>query len=226
MLCEKPLAVDAAAALRVVEAEQRGGARHGRLHAPLRPGLRGPEGAAGRGRSARRVLVHCAHRNPSVHDVLRQRDDHHRHRRPRGRHHALAARPGDRARAGDDAAPVISRARGPARPAARDLRDRGRPARHRRGVRERRLRLRHPLRGRGRGGHGRAAASRSSQNFQQRFATAYQHELERWVAGEPGATAWDGYAAAAVCEAAVESLETGAPVDVSLDRRGATSAAR
>jgi myo-inositol 2-dehydrogenase/D-chiro-inositol 1-dehydrogenase len=65
-----------------------------------------------------------------------------------------------------------------------------------------------------------------SQNFQQRFETAYQHELERWVAGEPGANAWDGYAAAAVCEAAVESLETGAPVDVSLDRRGATSAAR
>ena len=65
-----------------------------------------------------------------------------------------------------------------------------------------------------------------SQNFQQRFETAYQHELERWVAGEPGASAWDGYAAAAVCEAAVESLETGAPVDVSLDRRGATSAAR
>jgi len=57
-----------------------------------------------------------------------------------------------------------------------------------------------------------------SQNFQQRFATAYLQELERWVAGERGATAWDGYAAAAVCEAAVESLETGAAVDVRLAR--------
>ena len=30
-----------------------------------------------------------------------------------------------------------------------------------------------------------------------------------------GPSAWDGYAAAAVCEAAVASLESGRPVDVS-----------
>jgi myo-inositol 2-dehydrogenase/D-chiro-inositol 1-dehydrogenase len=50
------------------------------------------------------------------------------------------------------------------------------------------------------------------------------HELQNWVArppaGEPaGATAWDGYAAAAVCEAAVESLHTRRTVDVQLRTR-------
>jgi myo-inositol 2-dehydrogenase/D-chiro-inositol 1-dehydrogenase len=53
--------------------------------------------------------------------------------------------------------------------------------------------------------------------FQQRFGDAYMHELQTWVSGEPaGATAWDGYAAAAVCEAAVESLHTRRTVDVQL----------
>jgi myo-inositol 2-dehydrogenase/D-chiro-inositol 1-dehydrogenase len=60
--------------------------------------------------------------------------------------------------------------------------------------------------------------------FQQRFGDAYVHELQNWVArppaGEPaGATAWDGYAAAAVCEAAVESLHTRRTVDVQLRTR-------
>jgi myo-inositol 2-dehydrogenase/D-chiro-inositol 1-dehydrogenase len=59
--------------------------------------------------------------------------------------------------------------------------------------------------------------------FQQRFATAYLHELQDWVrGGDPtGPSAWDGYAAAAVCEAAVESLATGRPVDVQLPARPA-----
>ena len=46
-------------------------------------------------------------------------------------------------------------------------------------------------------------------DFRERFATAYQHELQAWVDGTPGPSAWDGYAAAAVAEAAVQSLETG-----------------
>ena len=69
--------------------------------------------------------------------------------------------------------------------------------------------------------------------FQERFGIAYLHELQSWIAaierGEeaPGAaSAWDGYAAAAVCEAAVESLETGRPTEVNLGTRAATSAAR
>jgi myo-inositol 2-dehydrogenase/D-chiro-inositol 1-dehydrogenase len=62
--------------------------------------------------------------------------------------------------------------------------------------------------------------------FQERFASAYALELQSWVAsiagGAPsGASAWDGYAAVAVCEAAVESLTTGRRVEVRLEGRPA-----
>jgi myo-inositol 2-dehydrogenase / D-chiro-inositol 1-dehydrogenase len=62
--------------------------------------------------------------------------------------------------------------------------------------------------------------------FRERFGQAYDTEFQRWVdavaagAGTgdhtDGPTAWDGYAAAAVCEAGVESLNSGLPVDVTM----------
>jgi myo-inositol 2-dehydrogenase/D-chiro-inositol 1-dehydrogenase len=58
--------------------------------------------------------------------------------------------------------------------------------------------------------------------FRERFGTAYLNELQAWVHAiargvEPdGPSAFDGYAAAAVCEAAVASLDSGRPVDVTL----------
>ncbi|MCV7173261.1 Gfo/Idh/MocA family oxidoreductase [Mycobacterium manitobense] len=62
--------------------------------------------------------------------------------------------------------------------------------------------------------------------FRERFGQAYDTEFQRWVdavaagAGSgdhtDGPTAWDGYAAAAVCEAGVESLNSGLPVDVTM----------
>lgn len=65
--------------------------------------------------------------------------------------------------------------------------------------------------------------------FRERFGRAYDTEIQRWVdavqrgadTGDyiDGPTAWDGYAAAAVCAAGVESLETGLPVDVHLADR-------
>jgi myo-inositol 2-dehydrogenase / D-chiro-inositol 1-dehydrogenase len=63
----------------------------------------------------------------------------------------------------------------------------------------------------------------AAMNFQERFAAAYVNELEAWVgsiaSGTPvGARAWDGYAAALVCEAAVESLRTGEPVEVEIEQ--------
>jgi myo-inositol 2-dehydrogenase/D-chiro-inositol 1-dehydrogenase len=62
-----------------------------------------------------------------------------------------------------------------------------------------------------------ARADGLAPGFQQRFGDAYLHELQTWVAGEPaGAGAWDGYAADAVCEAAVEALRTRRTVDVEL----------
>jgi myo-inositol 2-dehydrogenase/D-chiro-inositol 1-dehydrogenase len=66
--------------------------------------------------------------------------------------------------------------------------------------------------------------------FRERFGQAYDTEIQRWVnavhngrkTGDftDGPTAWDGYAAAAVCAAGVESLESGSPVEVKMvDRR-------
>jgi myo-inositol 2-dehydrogenase/D-chiro-inositol 1-dehydrogenase len=48
-------------------------------------------------------------------------------------------------------------------------------------------------------------------DYRERFAGAYQHELQEWVDGVlagqiTGPSAWDGYATTAVAEAAVESL--------------------
>jgi myo-inositol 2-dehydrogenase/D-chiro-inositol 1-dehydrogenase len=61
--------------------------------------------------------------------------------------------------------------------------------------------------------------------FRERFGRAYDTEIQRWVdavrsgANVAGPTAWDGYAAAAVCAAGVQSLESGLPVDVQLADR-------
>jgi myo-inositol 2-dehydrogenase/D-chiro-inositol 1-dehydrogenase len=58
--------------------------------------------------------------------------------------------------------------------------------------------------------------------FRERFGLAYDIELQRWVdavrseTNVDGATAWDGYAAAAVCAAGVQSLQTGERVAVEL----------
>lgn len=62
--------------------------------------------------------------------------------------------------------------------------------------------------------------------FRERFAQAYDTEMVRWVQAvhrgaqtgdhTDGPGVWDGYAAAAVCEAGVRSLETGDRVEVDL----------
>lgn len=63
-------------------------------------------------------------------------------------------------------------------------------------------------------------------DYRERFATAYDLEVQAWVdasrRGEVvGPTAWDGYAATAVCQAGMESLRTGSPVRVELADRTA-----
>jgi myo-inositol 2-dehydrogenase/D-chiro-inositol 1-dehydrogenase len=58
--------------------------------------------------------------------------------------------------------------------------------------------------------------------FRERFGQAYDTEIQRWVdavrsgVNVDGPTAWDGYAAAAVCAAGVRSLESGERVAVDL----------
>ena len=66
---------------------------------------------------------------------------------------------------------------------------------------------------------------RITPGFRERFGLAYDIEVQRWVdavrsgANVDGPTAWDGYAAAAVCAAGVRSLETGERVAVDLAGR-------
>jgi myo-inositol 2-dehydrogenase/D-chiro-inositol 1-dehydrogenase len=60
--------------------------------------------------------------------------------------------------------------------------------------------------------------------FRERFATAYDLELQRWVDAARGGTvdgpgAWDGYAAQAVCAAGVEALHTGRRTEVRMENR-------
>jgi myo-inositol 2-dehydrogenase/D-chiro-inositol 1-dehydrogenase len=63
---------------------------------------------------------------------------------------------------------------------------------------------------------------RITPGFRERFGQAYDTEFQRWVdavhsgVNVDGPNAWDGYAAAAVCEAGVESLNSGRPVEVQI----------
>jgi len=62
-------------------------------------------------------------------------------------------------------------------------------------------------------------------SFKERFGLAYDVEIQRWVdavrsgVNVDGPSAWDGYAAAAVCAAGVASLESGLPVAVEMVSR-------
>lgn len=60
--------------------------------------------------------------------------------------------------------------------------------------------------------------------FEERFIAAYDTEVQAWVdaslRGEiAGPSAWDGYAAAACCEAGVEALHSGAKINVKLQNK-------
>jgi myo-inositol 2-dehydrogenase / D-chiro-inositol 1-dehydrogenase len=64
--------------------------------------------------------------------------------------------------------------------------------------------------------------------FRERFGTAYDIEVQRWVDAArrgtvDGPGAWDGYAAQAVCAAGVEALRTGRRTEVRMESRGSTS---
>ncbi|AYG82765.1 Inositol 2-dehydrogenase/D-chiro-inositol 3-dehydrogenase [Streptomyces hundungensis] len=74
-------------------------------------------------------------------------------------------------------------------------------------------------------GAGRAARA-IPEDFTVRFAEAYDREVRAWVDGirrgrVEGASAWDGYAAALVCEAGVRAQECGERVGVELPERPA-----
>ena len=62
-------------------------------------------------------------------------------------------------------------------------------------------------------------------DWRERFLLAYDTEFQEWIdsiaaGGRPvGPSAWDGYAAAVVCDAGVEALQSGKRVEVSLPER-------
>ncbi len=71
--------------------------------------------------------------------------------------------------------------------------------------------------------------------FRERFGQAYDTEFQRWVDAvqrgrrtgnyTDGPSAWDGYAAAAVCEAGVQSLNSGLPAEVTMVDRASIAGA-
>lgn len=78
--------------------------------------------------------------------------------------------------------------------------------------------------------HGGGATGHVPADWWERFAQAYDRELQAWLdavrgagaaghAAGDGPTAWDGYAAAAVTDAALTSLRTGARTEVDLAAR-------
>jgi myo-inositol 2-dehydrogenase/D-chiro-inositol 1-dehydrogenase len=237
VLCEKPLAVSAAAALRIVEAEAAAGRRSVTVGFMRRydPGYVDLKARLDGGVIGAPLLVHCAHRNPSVHaffDSAMIITD-------------TAVHEIDVTRwlLGDEivrATVLTPRATSKARDGLRDPQlllfetAGGRivdveafvSAGYAYDIRcevvgeDGTLELLPPATVSLRAGN--AESLRIPPSFQQRFGTAYREELQSWIAAiatgaDPtGPTAWDGYAAAAVCEAAVESLESGAPVDVRL----------
>jgi myo-inositol 2-dehydrogenase/D-chiro-inositol 1-dehydrogenase len=235
VLCEKPLAPDAAAARRIAEADA--GRRLVTVGFMRRydPGYADMKGRLDAGTIGAPLLVHCAHRNPSVHpffdsamiitdtavhevDITRWLLDDEIVRAT-----ALAPVATRRARDGlrDPQLLLFETARGRlvdveafvSAGYAYDLRCEvvGEDGT---------LELLPPATVSLRTDHAEALAI--PPGFQHRFATAYVNELQAWVAAialatEPGGpTAWDGFAAAAVCEAAVGSLRSGRPVEIPL----------
>jgi myo-inositol 2-dehydrogenase/D-chiro-inositol 1-dehydrogenase len=75
------------------------------------------------------------------------------------------------------------------------------------------------------------SGGRITADFRERFGTAYDLEVQRWVdavragVNVDGPSAWDGYAAAAVCAAGVESLTSGLPADVTMVDRASVPGA-
>ena len=158
---QKPLAPTIDACTQVLEAEGAGrGADPGRVHAPLRRRLPGPEGGhrrrSGRPAAAAALLPPQRRRPPRVH----QRHDDHRLGGPRHRRHLLAARPGDRRHHRVQGPSQLAGPRGPPGPPDGGDGDLRRGAGRRGELRHLPVRLRHPLRAGRRVGHARPRRAR------------------------------------------------------------------
>jgi myo-inositol 2-dehydrogenase/D-chiro-inositol 1-dehydrogenase len=237
VLCEKPLAPSAAAALRIVEAEAAAGRRLVTVGFMRRydPGYADLKSRLDAGDIGAPLLVHCAHRNPSVHSFFDSAmiiTDTAVHEvditrwllgEEITRVTVLTPRPSSRAREGlrDPLLLLLETAGGQlvdveafvSAGYAYDIRCEivGEDGT---------LELLPPATVALRAAH--AESLPIPRGFRERFGVAYLNELQAWVASvalrqEPsGPSAFDGYAASAVCDAGVASLQSGRPVDVVL----------
>ena len=120
VFCEKPLATTREACERILDAEVAAGrAWYGRLHAPLRRGLPGDEGAAHAGAIGAPLIYYSGHRNPSVPPL--------HHRRPSSTPASTTSTSPagcwtPRSSPRRSSAPAAPRRGGPAGPAAADAR--------------------------------------------------------------------------------------------------------
>jgi len=232
VLCEKPLAPSAAAARRIAEADAAGLVTVGFMRR-FDPGYLDLKARLDAGAIGAPLLMHCAHRNPSVHPFFDTRmiiTDSAVHEIDAARWllddeiaavRALAPRSTRHAREGlrDPLLLVLETAGGRlvdveafvSAGFAYDIRCEvvGEDGT---------LELLPPATTSLRTAH--TASQPIPPSFQERFRDAYVNELRAWVTGAGGATAWDGYAATAVAEAALVALETRRAVEVKLPRTG------
>jgi myo-inositol 2-dehydrogenase / D-chiro-inositol 1-dehydrogenase len=231
VLCEKPLAATPAAARRVLEAEAALGRRLVQVGFMRRfdPAYVELKAHVDAGAVGRPVLLHCAHRNPSVppgfgtHMILTDSLVHDVDTlrwllgEEVARVTVFAPRPSSRAPAGvqDPLVAVLETDAGTHVDVEAFVN----------------AQYAYDIRCEVVGETGTAALATPDSvelpmGFQQRFAAAYAGELEGWVAAiaggtSAGASAWDGYAASVTCEAAVQALDSGRPTEVVLEDRPA-----
>ncbi|KUJ69241.1 inositol 2-dehydrogenase [Streptomyces albus subsp. albus] len=241
VLCEKPLTPDAASALRVVEAEQRLGHRRVQVGFMRRydPEFARLKELLDSGELGRPLLLHCRHRNASVPSFFTEPmliNDSVVHEMDQSRWllgqeitavRVLRPRPSAHAPEGiGDPQLVVFETDGGAlvdveifancgfgyQVQAEAVCERGTA----------RVGEAHGMLVNRAGGWGGEIA----QDFVARFREAYDRQVQAWVdatrRGEvTGPSAWDGYAAAAVCEAGVRAQATGERVAVELAERPA-----
>ncbi|MFC0601022.1 Gfo/Idh/MocA family protein [Streptomyces palmae] len=241
VLCEKPLTPDAASALRVLEAEQRLGHRRVQVGFMRRydPEFARLKELLDSGELGRPLLLHCRHRNASVPSFFTEPmlvNDSVVHEMDQSRWllgqeitavRVLRPRPSAHAPAGiGDPQLVIFETDGGVlvdveifancgfgyQVQAEAVCERGTA----------RIGESHQMLVNRAGGWGGEIA----QDFVARFREAYDRQVQAWVdatrRGEvQGPSAWDGYAAAAVCEAGVRAQATGERVTVELAERPA-----